>query len=80
MVRTRPRPRALTPPFWLVMCQAAANQTVRGVLVWWKTVPAVADTRRPHPPQDRRPSRSRQDTPEPQWGHTKPSRQRSQSR
>jgi hypothetical protein len=33
------------PFFWLVRRQAAANQTVSGVRVRWKIVPAVADTR-----------------------------------
>ena len=80
MPSTRWRPSALTPLFWLVSCQAASNQSVSGVRVWWKIVPAVAETRRPQPPHDRRPSRSRQDTAEPQWGQAKPSRHRSQSR
>ncbi len=34
------------PCFWLIICHAVANQTVSGVRVLWKIVPAVADTRR----------------------------------
>src|ERR1035437_2561883 len=42
------------PPFPLVRCQAAENQTVSGVRVPWKIVPAVADTRRSQPAQRHR--------------------------
>jgi len=35
------------PFFWVVMCQAAANQTVIGVRVRWKMVPAVGEIRWP---------------------------------
>jgi hypothetical protein len=78
--RTRLRPSAEIPCFWLVICQAATNQTVSGVRVAWKIVPAVGDTRRAQPPHDQRPSASRQARVPPQCGQTKPSGQRSQSR
>ncbi len=80
MPRTRLSPSAEAPFFWLVMCQAAANQTVSGVRVRWKTVPAVGETRRAQPAHERRPSASRQERWSPQCGQTKPPRQRSQSR
>ena len=47
----RCRPSALTPPFWLVMYQAAANQSVSGERVPAKIVPAVAEVRRSHAAQ-----------------------------
>jgi len=59
---------------------AAANQTVSGVRVPWKIVPAVADPRRPQPPHDHRPSASLQAVVASQSGQQNPSGQRSQSR
>ena len=56
----RCKPRTETPRLLLVMCQAAANQTVSGVLVRCKIVPAVTDTRRVQTPHDQRPASSRQ--------------------
>lgn len=68
------------PCFWLVICHPAANQTVNGVRVPWKIVPAVADTRRAQPPQDHRPSASLHAIVARHTGHQNPSGQRSQSR
>jgi len=36
------------PSFWLANCQQAVNQTVSGVRVRSKIVPAVTDVRSPH--------------------------------
>jgi hypothetical protein len=41
-------------------CQQAVNQTVSGVRVRSKIVPAVTDVRRPQPEHSNRPSASRQ--------------------
>ena len=68
------------PPFPLVRCQAAENQTVSGVRVPWKIVPAVAETRRSQPAQRQRRSGARHPSGEAHHGHTNPSGQRSQSR
>src|SRR4051812_43330025 len=47
-------------------CQQAVNQTVSGVLVRSKMVPAVTEVRRPQPEHSYRPSPSRQ----PPWPHS----------
>jgi len=73
-------PSAEIPCFWLTIIHAAANQTVSGVRVPWKIVPAVADTRRPQRPHDHRPSGSFHATAERHSGQHKPSGQRSQSK
>jgi hypothetical protein len=69
-----------TPFFADVAYHAAANQTVIGVRVSWKIVPAVTDTRRRHGSHQKRPSPSRHAREPWQRGQTKPEGQRSHSR
>ena len=59
---------------------AAANQTVNGVRVSWKMVPAVRETRRRQSPHRQTRPFISQETTHPQCGQTKPSGHRSQSR
>ena len=63
-----------------LMYQAAANQTVNGVRVSWKIVPAVRETRLRQPPQRQIRPRATVVTVRPHAGHTGPPGQRSQSR
>ncbi len=74
------RDAALTPFFVTAINQAASNQTVSGVRVSWKTVPASTRTRLRQPPHDHPPAGSRQPFSEPQWVQRKPSGHRNQSR
>jgi hypothetical protein len=67
------------PCFWLVICHAAANQTVSGVRVRWKIVPAVGEVCRPQLAHSRRPLLSSQPTRPPHTGQDQPPGQRSQS-
>ena len=69
-----------TPPGSAVMYQAAANHTVNGVRVSWKIVPAVRETRLPHPPQRHTRPAATVVAVRPQFGHTGPVGQRSQSK
>jgi hypothetical protein len=68
------------PSFSEANSQQAANQTVSGVRVRSKIVPAVAEVRAEQAPHSRRPSASRQAPAWPQRGQTNPSGQRSHSR
>jgi hypothetical protein len=68
------------PSFWQANSQQAVNQTVKGVRVRSKIVPAVGDLRRAHPEHFQRPSPSGQPPAWPQSGQTNPSGQRSHSR
>ena len=78
--RTRCRPRAETPFFWLVMNQTAANQVDSGVRVRWKIVPALTEVCRPQSAHIQRAFAVRQYRSLPQAGHTKPSGQRRPAR
>lgn len=69
-----------TPFFAVVIYQAAANHTVRGVFVRWKIVPAVADILRRQPLHHHRPSFMRHPVPPPHAGQENPSGQRNQSK
>ena len=60
--------------------QQAVNQTVSGVRVRSKIVPAVTDVRWPHPEHLERPSPSRQAPSWPQAAQAKPAGHRSHSR
>jgi hypothetical protein len=71
---------AETPSFWVANSQHAANQTVSGVRVRSKIVPAVGDVRVPQPRHSNRPSASRHAPACPQSAQTNPSGQRSHSR
>jgi hypothetical protein len=62
------------------MYQAAANHTVNGVRVSWKIVPAVRETRLRHPPQRHTRPAATVVAVRPQFGHTGPVGQRSQSK
>ena len=73
-------PSALTPLFWLVMYQAAANQSDSGERVPAKIVPAVTELRRSQATQRSSPSPIRQLSMPPQAGQTNPAGQRSRSR
>jgi hypothetical protein len=70
---------AETPSFWEANSQQAANQTVSGVRVRSKTVPAVGEVRSPQAEHLKRPSAIRQPAC-PQSGQANPSGQRSHSR
>jgi|GEM_PF-2779454 len=74
--RTRCRPSAETPFFWLVMNQTAANQVDNGVRVRWKIVPAVMEVCLPQLAHIHRAFAVRQYRSDLQTGHTKPSGQR----
>ena len=60
--------------------QQAVNQTVSGVRVRSKIVPAVTDVRWPHPEHLKRPSPGRQAPSWPQAAQAKPAGHRSHSR
>ena len=68
------------PSLPVVNSQQAANQTVKGVRVQSKMVPAVTDVRSPHPEHMNRPSPSRQPPGWPQCVQTKPLGHRSHSK
>ena len=68
------------PSLALAKAQQAANQTVSGVLVRWKIVPAVTDVRCPHAVHIQRPSPVYQPPAESQSGQTNPFGHRSHSR
>ena len=69
-----------TPSFWVANNQAALNQTVSGVRVLSKIVPAVADARALHPLQRNVPSAIRHPLAWAQLGQTNPSGHRNHSR
>lgn len=74
-------PSALTPGFWLHMCQAAANQVVSGKRVSAKIVPAVIELSARQLAQRRfRPLLMRQPLVAPQTEQPKPPGQRSRAR
>jgi hypothetical protein len=60
------------PSFPVAKCQQAANQTVSGVRVRSKNVPAVTDVRLPQPVHWYLPSPSRHPPGRPQAGQVKP--------
>jgi len=70
---------AETPFFGTIISHAASNHTVHGVVVSWKIIPAVTDTRRQHSRPRLRPSLPRPLRVPPHCEHTNPSGQRNQS-
>ena len=68
------------PSFWVAKSHDAMNQTVSGVRVLSKIVPAVTEVAERHDPHRNRPSPSRHPPGHPQAGHTNPSGQRSHSK
>jgi hypothetical protein len=75
-----PGSREIVLCFWLTSIHAAANHTVSGVLVAWKIVLAVADTRGPQRLHDHRPSSSLHPVCPRHSEHQNPSGQRSHSK
>ncbi len=69
--RTRCRPSALAPGFWLTTHQIARNHNVSGVRVSWRIVPAVTDTCCPHVAHILSPRRVAQAFVVPHAGHEK---------
>ena len=45
-LKTRCKPKALAPYFWLVTCHIASNQSRNGLCVSANSVPAVTETYR----------------------------------
>ena len=74
------RPSAEIPSLAVANDQHAANQTVSGVRVLSKIVPAVTEVRRPQAAHMMRPSPSRQPLLRPQSGQTNPNGHRTHSR
>src|SRR6516225_866998 len=71
---------ALAPFFWLVTAHIARNQSVSGLRVSWKIVPAVTELWYPQPANCSRILRTGQLFRPPHRGYRKPSGQRSFTR